>query len=68
MNLMKIKHLVYECNIDKDDLKWYKEIGFKKIEMIPPKITWCDKNMNILNHQETGYVPIYNAGYIKCAT
>ena len=56
------KKIILYCNIDKLDNTLYKNIGFKLIKITSPQVIWCDKNMNILDYQKTGYIPIFDCG------
>lgn len=56
------KKIIFYCSIDKLDNTLYKNAGFKLIKITSPQITWCDKNMNISDHQKPGYVSIFDCG------
>ena len=58
-----IQSITALCNLDKEDVNLYNKIGFKLIDILKPSVTWCNKEMNLSNTEQEGYVPIYNSGY-----
>ena len=59
----KLQTIIYISDISKDDITLYDQLGFKLIDILEPSIIWCNKDMNLSDIEQEGYIPIYNCGY-----
>ena len=59
----KLQTIIYISDVSKDDITLYDQMGFKLIDTLEPSIIWCNKDMNLSDIEQEGYIPIYNCGY-----